>query len=76
MEIAELVSTEALLKFIPRKMASYVRDRKPKTVDEANGLADDFVINRGWMYEVATETDRSTNKGRQHRKDDKPCHSG
>ena len=31
-------------------MATYVRDRKPKTLEEATGLADDFVVNRGWTY--------------------------
>ena len=30
-KIAELVSTEALLKLMPRQMATYGRDRKPKT---------------------------------------------
>ena len=33
-------------------MATYVRDRKAKTLEEATGLADDFVVNRGWAYEV------------------------
>ena len=48
-------------------MAVYVRDGKPKTIDEAIGLADDFVVNRGWMHEVSTETDWSTNQGKQHK---------
>ena len=62
-EIAELGSTEALLNFISWRMATYKR-LKLKTIDEATGLADDFVINRGCTYEVATEIDQSTNKGK------------
>ena len=52
-------------------MATYVRGRKPKTLEEANSLADDFVLNWWWTYEVTTETNRSTNQEKQHRKDNR-----
>ena len=32
------------------------------------------MVNRGWTYEITTETDRSTNQEKQLRKDDRPRH--
>ena len=34
------------------------------------------MVNRGWTYEGTTETDRSTNQGKQQIKEDRPRHSG
>ena len=75
-EVLELVSTDALLKLMPRQMATHVRDGKPKTLEAAANLADDFVITRGWTYNVVTESDRSANQGRQHKKDERAHHLG
>ena len=75
-EVLELVSTDALLKLMPRQMAIHVRDGKPKTLEAAANLADDFVITRGWTYNVVTESDRSANQGRQHKKDERAHHLG
>ena len=75
-EVLELVSTDVLLKLMPRQMATHVRDGKPKTLEAAANLADDFVITRGWTYNVVTESDRSANQGRQHKKDERAHHLG
>ena len=66
-EVLELVSTDALLKLMPRQMATRVRDGKPKILEAAANLADDFVIIWGWTYNAVTESDRSVNQGRHTR---------
>ena len=71
-EVLKLVSTDAHLKLMPRQMSTHVRDGKPMTLETAANLADDFVITRGWTYNVVTESDRSANQGRQHKKDERP----
>ena len=71
-EVLELVSTDALLKLMPIQMSTHVRDGKPKTLEAAANLADDFVITRGWTYNVVTKSDRSAKQGRQHKKDERP----
>ena len=75
-EVLELVSTDAHLKLMPRQMATRVRDGNPKTLEAAANLADDFVIIWGWTYNAVTESDRSVNQGRQHKKDERPHHLG
>ena len=46
-EVLDLVSTKVLLKLMPRQMVTHVRDEKPKTLEAAANLANNFMVNRG-----------------------------
>ena len=59
-DVVELLSVDAITRLMPRPVANHVRDRNPDTLTEATKLADDFIHTRGWNYDLAVATNKST----------------
>ena len=55
------------MKTMSKQLATFTRDRNPRTAKEAAELADNFMAVRGWNYDSLPDPDRTG--GKSSRKD-------
>ena len=59
-ELCDLIAMDKMVKIMPRKIATRVKERNPGCLDEASELADNVWESLDWKYDMVQNKDKAS----------------